>query len=51
MVDELQFAEIDVHAALVPAVDVGAAGVAGNVAYVMVDELALVPQLFVALTL
>ena len=50
LTDADQFAEMEVHAALVPAAGVGAAGVAGKVAYVIVPELALVPQLLAART-
>jgi hypothetical protein len=43
-VDAAQFAEIEVQATLLPADALGVAGVAGNVAYVIGDELALVPH-------
>jgi hypothetical protein len=45
-----QFAVIWEQAAPEPALAVGTAGVAGKVAYVIVPELALVPQLFFART-
>ena len=48
--DAFQLAVIWLQVAPVPAVAVGAAGAAGDVAYVLVPELPLVPQLFVALT-
>jgi hypothetical protein len=44
-----QFAEIEVQAALLPAAATGAAGI-GDVAKVMVPELALVPHELVART-
>jgi hypothetical protein len=48
--DADQFAEIDEQATLLPAAAVGVAGVAGNVAYVIADELALVPHELLART-
>ena len=44
MAEAAQLAEIDVQVALVPADATGAAGVAGNVAYVITAEFALVPH-------
>ena len=49
--EAVQLACIDVHAASVPAFTAGASGVAGSVAYVIVNELADVPQVLTALTL
>jgi len=51
LAEAVQLVVICVHDAPEPAFDVGAAGVAGNVAYVIMPEFAEVPQLLTALTL